>query len=645
MARLSALAVAAVLAAAADPVSPQETPFILEGLVITASPTPRAAGDVARLVTVLDGAELRAAGLTHLADALRGVPGLAVVRGGSFGAATSVFMRGGESDHVQVLVDGVQVNQPGGAFDFSGLTLESVERIEIVRGPASSLYGSDAMAGVIHVITRSGRGATRGDVSFRAGSFGRREGTLRIEGGGPSSGWALALERLRAEGVLRRNNDFANTALTANARLAPDSSTRVSVALRFADRVYHFPTDGAGAVTDDNAFTYGDESSVAVSASRRVSSAVEVVGTVTLAQHDGGTDDQPDSAADTLAYYGFTSLDHVRRATADLRLNVYGGPGVATVGVEWEQQRQRSFSESLSQWGPAAGRSERDRGNRAGYAHVTGARGALSFAAGGRLEDNDAFGRVASWNAEAGWQATPTTRVRASVGRAVKEPTFFENFAAGWVRGNPDLSPERAGSVEAGVERILAGGRLLVRGSWYEQRFRDLIQYLASPSSETDPNFVNVAEAAARGSEVGVEVREGSLRAGADWSWLLTEVVDAGVDEGPGADFVRGSRLLRRPTHTLNLHGSWAAAAGTVRVDVRGVGERDDRDFSAYPARRVELPRYATVDVGVEVPVARLRLAFRAENLLGARYEEVAGFPAPGRGFYLGGRVTFGGGT
>ncbi len=643
MARLSAVALVAALAAAVDPVSSQETPFVLEGLVVTASPTPRAAGDVARFVTVLDGADLRAAGVTHLADALRAVPGLAVVRGGSFGAATSVFMRGGESDHVQVLVDGVQVNQPGGAFDFSGLTLESVERIEIVRGPASSLYGSDAMAGVIHVITRTGRGATRGDVSLRAGSFGRREGTLRIEGGGAGAGWALGLERLRAVGVLRRNNGFANTVLTANARLAPDASTRVSLGLRFADRIYHFPTDGAGAVTDDNAFTFGDESSAALSASRRVSSGVEVVGTVTLAQHDGGTDDQPDSESDTLEFYGFTSLDHVRRATADVRMNVYGGPGVATIGVEWEQQRQRSFSESLSQWGPDAGRSERDRGNRAGYAHVTGARRGLSFAAGGRLEDNDAFGRVASWNAEAGWQATPSTRVRASVGRAVKEPTFFENFAAGWVRGNPDLAPERAGSVEAGVEQTLAGGRLLVRGSWYEQRFRDLIQYLASPASPADPNFVNVAEAAARGSEVGMVVREGNLRAGVDWTWLMTEVLDAGVDEGPGADFVRGSPLLRRPTHTLAFHASWALAAATVSADVRGVGERDDRDFSVFPARRVELPRYTTVDLGVEVPVARLRLALRAENLLGSRYEEVAGFPAPGRGFYLGGRVTVGG--
>jgi outer membrane cobalamin receptor len=134
----------------------QERASSLDGLVVTASPTPREAAAVARHVTVLDGAELRALGLVSAVDALRDVAGVDVVRGGTFGAVTTVFTRGGESDYTLVMVDGVQVNQAGGGFDLASISLDNVERIEIVRGPASALYGSDAVSGVIHVITRTG---------------------------------------------------------------------------------------------------------------------------------------------------------------------------------------------------------------------------------------------------------------------------------------------------------------------------------------------------------------------------------------------------------------------------------------------------------------------------------------------------------
>ncbi len=642
MNRFSAVLFAAVLLAAPSSSRSQEVPFELEGFIITASPMPRALGDVARSVTVLDGEELRAGGVTLLSDALAGVPGVAVVRGGSFGAATSVFMRGGESDYVQVLVDGVQVNQPGGSFDFAGLTLENVERIEVVRGPASALYGSDAMAGVIQIVTRTGRGAPSGELSVRGGSYGRREGSVRIEGGGSASRWSLAVGSLHTDGVLSRNNSFDNTVLSANVRLVPDGATRAGVALRLADRTYHFPTDGSGAVTDENAFTHGDEASIAVTASRRVSRGVELRGGVTLAQTDGGTEDEADSPADSLGYWGFTSLDHVRRATADVRADLRLGAFTGSLGAEIERQEQRSFSESLSQWGNTTGRSENARDNRAGYVHVTGRSGATSFAAGARMEDNERFGRFTSWSAEAAWRALPDTRLRAAAGRGVKEPTFYENFATGWVVGDPDLAPERTRSLEVGLEQTLADGRVRLRATAFEQRFRDLIQYVARPVSPSAPNFANVAGAEARGVELDGEARLGPVHASADWTWLRTEVVDA-TDEEEGAEFLEGSRLLRRPTHTVAFHASLLSRRGTLRADLRVVGEREDRDYSAWPTRRVALPRHAVLDIGVEMPVGDVTLALRAENLLDERYEEVFGFPAPGRGVYVGGKVTFGG--
>lgn len=640
------LAAVVGLAVASTPHSAraQDRPYLLDGLVVTASPTPRAAGDVARSVTVLDGAELRARGHSLLSEALRDVPGISVVRGGSFGAVTSVFMRGGESDYVQVLVDGVQVNSPGGAFDFAGLTLDNVERVEVVRGPASSLYGSDAVAGVIHVITRAGRGAPEGSLSLRGGSYGAREAALSLMGGDGSAGWSLGLFHLRTEGILPVNNGFENSVVSGSVRLAPDTDTRATLSLRLGDRKYRFPTDGTGAIVDENAFTFGDEVSAALSASRRVARGLEVQGSVALARTGSGTDDQPDGVADTAGYYGFTSLDHVQRATADVRAHLSRGGFVTTVGVEVEDQEQRSFSESLSEWGPTAGRNEHERWNRAAYAHVTGVAGSRSFAVGGRIEDNERFGRMSTWNTEVGWQADAAFRLRAGAGVAMKEPTFFENFAQGWVRGNPDLAPERARSVEAGFEGALAAGRVGVRGTVFHQRFRDLIQYVAVPSVPGEPNFANVAEASSRGVEMGSDLRVGPVRATIDWTWLDTEVLEGGVDDGSDADFAEGWRLLRRPSHTVQMSGSLDVAGGTVTAHARVVGERDDRDFSTWPARRVALPRYTHLGLGVDVPVGRgVRVGVRADNLLGASYEEVVGFPAPGRAFSAGARVTFGG--
>ena len=128
----------------------------IDSLVVTATKVPVPASATGAAVTVLNGDDLRAQGVRRVVDALRMVPGVAIAQLGGTGAVASVFMRGGESDHVQVLIDGVQVNDPGGSYDWAHLTTDDVERIEIVRGPVSVLYGSDAVAGVVQIFTRAG---------------------------------------------------------------------------------------------------------------------------------------------------------------------------------------------------------------------------------------------------------------------------------------------------------------------------------------------------------------------------------------------------------------------------------------------------------------------------------------------------------
>lgn len=649
--RVPALALLATLCGAVRPAYAQ-TPVELDGVVVTASATPLSLSQLGNHVSLLDGPTLVARGITQVADALREVPGVSVVRNGSFGGATSVFMRGGESDYVQILIDGVQVNQPGGAYDLSGLTTEHVERIEVVRGPSSALHGSDAVAGVIHIITRTGEGAAQAHAQFRAGSFGRLDASAGLNGGTGNASYGVSIARNRTDGVLAFNNGFENTVVSGRAQVALDRRTTASVAARIAERQFHFPTDFSGNVVDTNQFTFTDENSLSLTVDRRLSNAVSLRALVTTHAEGNGNDDRPDGPADTLGFFGSESLNSFRRTALDLRSTIeLGRDQRLTFGGEVETQRIRAFNASESEYGPSTGRSSNARDNRAAYLHVSGALEALSVNGGLRVEDNERFGGSTTWQIGASFAVARTTRLRGAAGRAIKEPTFFETFAEGFARGNPDLDPEVADSWEIGVEQSLFRGGLRLQATWFDQAFRDLIQYSPSPLVEGGPNYYNIAEAEARGIEVAASADLGRLQLFADFTRLDTEVVDAGFDSGPGASFVAGEELLRRPQNSGRVGLGLELTKG-FRFDgvARLVGDRADRDFNAFPAEAVVLSRYVLFDVGLGGSVVAPRqgrpgldLSLRVENLGDEQYEEVFGFVTPGRGVYVGGRLVWGG--
>jgi vitamin B12 transporter len=245
----------------------------------------------------------------------------------------------------------------------------------------------------------------------------------------------------------------------------------------------------------------------------------------------------------------------------------------------------------------------------------------------------------------------PGTRARFAAGSAIKEPTFAENYATGFAVGNPDLDPEWSLSWEAGLEHELVPG-VATSVTYFDQRFEEMIQYTFAPPSPTDPNYFNVAAATARGVELEARVTTGKVDANANWTWLETEVVDAGLEGAPGDLFVEGGPLVRRPKHTLTLGASAPLGVrGRVRSTWSVVGAREDRDYATFPATSVELPRYALWSAGAEWIVregaaggAGVTLTLRGENLLGKRYQEAAGFAAPRRQIYFGASVAFGGG-
>ena len=655
--RSTATLVPTLFTTLASPLGGQEPPTTepvdLAGFIITADRMPREAWTASAATTVIDGAELDRAGIRYVSDALRTVPGVTLTRSGSFGAATSLFLRGGESDYVQVLVDGVQVNDPGGSFDFGSITTDDVERIEVVRGPASALYGSDAVAGVIHIFTKRGRGSPQGDVAFRAGSYGTAEWSSSLHGGTESATYAMTASRVASDGILDFNNGHRATTLNGRITVRPDPHSSVAATVRYQDRRFHFPTDGSGAVVDRNAFTFGEGYTVGVTGSRAWSDAFTTEVVLGLNDLDTGTDDRPDGAADTLGFFAFTSLDRIERRTAEARALWTVRPGTRiAVGYELERQRIRSSSESVSEFGVTPGESSNRRWNRATYLQLTGNGSRAAVNAGIRLEDNGRFGTAATYRGGISWRSPSAgMRLRASAGTSIKEPTFFENFATGFAVGNRDLAPERSRSVEVGWDQEIGSGAATVSLTAFSQRFRDLIQFTFPAPVDGGPNFHNLAEASSRGVEASVAVPLSRVDLEASYTYLDTEVLDSGADEGPSATFVNGEALLRRPAHSLSAGARVVlGSSATLDATIRRVGERSDRDFSAFPAEAVTLPAYSVVDLGASVPLFTPRggrpgatLSLRLENLFDTDYEEVQGFPSPGRGVYVGGALTLGG--
>ena len=408
---------------------------------------------------------------------------------------------------------------------------------------------------------------------------------------------------------------------------------------------------GIPVAVDRNQFTSREGTVLGLDAGRFLSPHLEARVHLTSSVSDAGYNNQPDGPADTLGFFASTSLAHTTRRSADARVNAYlAAPAIVTVGVTVEEERERQVSASQSQYGPSSDASDRSRQTRAGYVQLQAEPWhRLAFNAGGRVEDNDAFGTFLTYRVGAAWRLPAGARIRAAIGTGFKEPSFFENYATGFVQGNPGLAPERSTSWEVAWEQQALAGHAQMSAGYFSQRFRDLIQFTFAPSTPGGPNYFNIAAANASGVELGLRLTEQSVTLSANYTYLHTEVIDAGFDAGPDASFIQGARLLRRPTHLASARASVRLGSrGALSTDIRHTGGRDDLDFGTFPGRRIVLPAYTTLGLGGEYELTRptpvlpgFTVTAHIENLFDASYREAAKFPARGRTVLVGGRVNY----
>src|SRR3981081_1125526 len=399
----------------------------LRTVVVSASKIPRPASTLTQAVTVLLGDDLRAVGCTRGSDALREVPGAMLVQNGSYGAVTSLFLRGGESRYTKVLIDGVPVNSSRGFFDFSHLTTDNIDRIEIVRGPASVLYGADAVSGIVQVFTRKGSDQARASLGARAGRYRSLDIDADAAGAFPLGQFSAGAARHSSDGILPFNNQYRNGTLSSALSVGQGTQNDVAVSARYTAAEFHYPTDFSGQPVDSNSYRTQHRLTVGLDAGRALADYAQ-------ARLLAGTNEVSDLTEDNAKPFGGSEpqtpafLSRGYRRNAEGRLSFFlPSNATVTVGANYEKEHERSSNAS----GPVGGATtqtdsfDASRHNLAYYSELLGnLHDRFSYTLSGRIDDNSDYHRFATYRIGANAGIIPALRLRASLSTAFNAPAF-----------------------------------------------------------------------------------------------------------------------------------------------------------------------------------------------------------------------------
>jgi vitamin B12 transporter len=629
---------------------------IMEETVVTATRTETPVKQLGVSTTVVTEEEIKERQAVDVLDVLRDVPGFNIVRSGARGTATSLFVRGGEDNFTKILIDGVSVNLGGGAFDFGSLLTENFERVEIVRGPQSALYGSDAISGVINFITKPGEGKPSLRASTSNGTYLKGdknyvgEQSIGFSGGNQWIGANLAFARVDDNGYLDVNDDYWNNTFSGRVDAYPMDNLGFTFTGRYEEAKNKFPTENAGdqyAPLDPNQDLKTEDWVNGIQAQYQMSQWLEHVVLFGYHYNKIKYNDPEDLPADTFG--AFFSDTKEKRYSVDYHFNVRYPMtetirSTFTAGFEYLDESYDQQTQSILPGFESKDDLNKDRDNWGWYVQEQLTLfDHLHLTAGARYEDNSEFGNEFVPRGSLAYELTRTGTVfRAAAGKGFKTPTFTENFARGFAIGNPDLDPEKSVSWEVGIDQALWKDRLVVGATYFYQKFDDLITYIDQPDPE--PDFENIQAAKSRGVELTAFCKPGfGFTFGGSYTYLDTEVTDDGGVGGPSSPFEEGKDLLRRPQNTASGFINWSRGGFQIRFDGLYVGERDDLDFRTFPAERVTLDDYFIVDLATSYTfnlnnryLKDFKIFGKVQNLFDENYEETFGFSPPEPSFRLG---------
>ena len=607
-------------------------------ITVTANRVETPENEVASSVTVITRKELQRMNKSTVLEALEGVMGLVFTQNGPPGSSASLLMRGANSEHTKIMIDGVEINDPitpGRTFDLSLLLLDNVEQIEILRGPQSTLYGSDAMAGVVNIITRKGEGKGKIEFSSRAGSYGTREMNAVISGGKKIWSYSFGASYLATEGVSAAGSAYSgnqekdgvrNQSFSWRFDVKPRENLSFDIVLKSINTRLDIDNFG-GAYGDDpnNVQTYDAFLFKTGFKGLFLNNRWEQKFYVSLLENDRQYDNPKDEQNP------FSSEDAFYKSRIfkiDWQHNLFlNKTNTLTFGFEHLREQGESEYNSMGLYGPFSSFFPLKK------AHLTSAyvqdkiRLADRFfaAVGARLDSHNRFGSAVTFRiAPSYYIETTGTRLKATYGTGFKAPSLYQLYAPGtfWGPvGNEDLEPERSTGWDTGFEQSFFGNRFLLGATYFHSNYENLVLF------DYVMGYVNVGEAVSTGAEVflkGQPVENMSFSA----SYTRTDAKDKKTD----------SFLLRRPRNKFSASMDFSfKKKANITLTILHIGEREDMAWIGWTSTRMTMDAFTLLNGTVSYNlIPGFEIYMRLDNILDSEYELVKGYGTLGFAIYGG---------
>lgn len=604
--------------------------FELNQVLITATKTNSTVLELANSISVIDSEMIVSSRKENVYELLKGQYGLVTIRQGAPGSLTNVNLRGAGSGHALILIDGIEVNDPtdpSNSFDFADLSTDNIFQIEILRGPQSVLYGSDALSGVINIITRKGTGRPEYNLGIEGGSYNSFKGFLSTYGKLDRLNYSVNLSRVVSEGFSSADEKFGNTEkdgfqnLNVGTNLGFNASDNLNfdLFLRFNKSETDLDQFG-GEFGDDPTYIYEQEELSAKLQSRL--NLFSGFWKQTLG----------------VSYYKNLRKYHFDRSEFNpaLSRSFYNGNKIK---LDWQNDFQLADNNLFSFGADAEiqkvnseyfysddfGEFESILPENDLYTYGVFLQDQISFnrsffmSAGMRFDSNEKFGNVVTYRiAPAYFLANSGTKFKSSVGTGFKSPSIFYLYDPAF--GNPDLQPEHSFGWDAGIEQYFFKENFMAGITYFKLEFSDLFGF--------DDNFksININKASSEGIEFYLKAKPlDALNINFNYTFNKTKDMGQNPDD-------RDKSLLRRPEHkaalgfTFNFTEKFSAFSEVIFI-----GSRDDKNYSVFPAERIKMDSYMLLNISAGYRIYNLiSIYFRIENLLDADYQEVYGYGTAG---------------